>query len=897
MDRSNQASRSPVALLVFVLFASLIGAVRVWQSPARSEAKDRMAPEALVVDLATSAVNCEVTNEAIQVEPQDILFDDQPLVRHEALADVDNLAALSSVPEPLDDDAETNSVPATPSEGLPVAERSAASPLSAAPLPASATPVATMTPSPRGPDAEFDELLPTHERTAARRSINPALIRLLMNDRTDLVVPVELPPALPKRPVALPPGLQDVRVPAPVMASPRLRTWPKPEALSREFQAIEAAHAAEWKEKTLGWLEALQTIPVEDRARLQHALQQLGRLSQMTEPLARSCRVRADEVALRTAGYGLTRRLQLWKATLQATSEATQVRTRSWTERDPQQVMQAALKQALEPLNQSSYKDAWYEFLMIPELSAVAGSQAVFDQPARLAIACPILERMLDDQLSETQRQFLSQPGLRALRSALHMWSTEAVDGPALLHAVERFETDGSTMNAQAVADHWRRLRYSAVPEHRQLAAVIDQHYRNANVRLAATENFLNRLLPAMQSVRQPVREIILGAQVKGQSDSRTQLHVDLLPDDERIKAQLRARGEMQALTQAQKGSVIFRNKNRSHFLIRKLFTLDKDSVRVSRSEGVANARTNLLGLNTQYDTFPIVGSIVRRVALQKHFESKHVARQVFENRVAGKAERRIDAQVDRKLAITKQRLTERVWDPLQEMELDPTPLAMRSTNDRMEMRGRLAADHQLGAFTARPRPVANNMVDLQIHQSAINNFLDQLQLEGREGLLPEVFRGIASDLGFGDITLPEDVPEDVSIRLASCEPIRLDCEENRVKLTLRVARLWDDRLDLRNFEVVAFYVPEINGIQCDLRREGGIQVSCRRRSFAVRSIFTKVLSKNRPIPMVKDELAHDPRMKDLQLTQMVLRDGWVGLSVGKPQPTPQVSSRRGAMR
>ena len=40
MDRSTQKDRNPAALLVVVLFASLIGAVRVWQSPARSEGAD-----------------------------------------------------------------------------------------------------------------------------------------------------------------------------------------------------------------------------------------------------------------------------------------------------------------------------------------------------------------------------------------------------------------------------------------------------------------------------------------------------------------------------------------------------------------------------------------------------------------------------------------------------------------------------------------------------------------------------------------------------------------------------------------------------------------------------------------------------------------------------------------
>ena len=145
----------------------------------------------------------------------------------------------------------------------------------------------------------------------------------------------------------------------------------------------------------------------------------------------------------------------------------------------------------------------------------------------------------------------------------------------------------------------------------------------------------------------------------------------------------------------------------------------------------------------------------------------------------------------------------------------------------------------------------------------------------------------------------PEDIPEDVYICLAPQEPVRVDCVDGEVKLTVSVAALKAGRLKLRNFKVTAFYSPEINGIQCDLRRkEGGIHVQCKGRgALAVRGIFTKVFSINQPIPMVLPELAEDPRMKDLQLTEVVFRDGWVGVSVGNPPPPISTAHRFDARR
>ena len=879
MDRSTESGRSPAALLVFVLFASLIGAVRVWQSPAPSEAKDLASSRNEIADLAVAEVNTA----------HDLSYGDPGAACDIRFAD--------RTPHIDEATVEPSAIDGRASKGLPDAflmhNTPAVQVKAEATLSRGLTPVATTTPSPLPPNHDLHARVPAIDSVAvpavASRAFQPELIKLLMNERIDSMEPIS-PPAKTNLPVrrsnqATPQRVKGVRVPAPVVSSSVATEWPVPVVLEAELESIEAAHAAEWKRQAISWLQAFKTTSGTDRKELQTAVRQLDWLSRQAEFLARKCRVPANAVALRTTGYSLSRRVQIWNALLLATSDNADLRVRKITGQDQRRVMQKGLAAALETMKKSKHFDAWSEFLSIRDLNAVTSSQVVFDPDARLAIAGHVLERMLDDELSEPQQQFLKQPGLQTLYGALTVWSTRPIEGPALLHAIEELERDPSASASQALAEHWSRLKFSTIPEHRHLAEVIDKHYRNANVRLAANEDFLNRLLPAMRNVRAPVREFILGAEVSGQSDSRTQLQVDLLPDEERIKARLNAKGELAARTQSRKGSIIFHNRNRSHFLIQKLFLLDGKSLHVGRTDATAQARTNLLGMNTQYDAFPIVGSIVRRMAIQKHIESKGLARRVLESKVEENARQRIDAQVDQQLARAQQNLQERVLDRLEGMELKPTTLALNSTNERMVMRGRLAADHQVGAFTARPRAMPNNMVEMQIHQSAFNNFLDQAQLEGRQGPLPKVFREIGADLGFGDVKVPEDVPEDVSVRLADDEPIRVDCLDDEVKLTVRIDRLWGDRLDLRDFEVSAFYVPEIDGIRCDLkRRDGGIHVSCRRTRLAVRAIFTKVFSPNRPIPMVLPELADDPRMRDLELNQLVLRDGWVGVSVVQPQ-------------
>ena len=123
------------------------------------------------------------------------------------------------------------------------------------------------------------------------------------------------------------------------------------------------------------------------------------------------------------------------------------------------------------------------------------------------------------------------------------------------------------------------------------------------------------------------------------------------------------------------------------------------------------------------------------------------------------------------------------------------------------------------------------------------------------------------------------------------------------------VSPRWLSNLRFENFAVRANYIPQSSGFQCDLVRDDAIYLlGNRRRQFALRAIFTKVFSKNRPIPVINPELSNDQRLADLFVNQFVAHDGWVGISFTKRDEapmTPEVATqprhsgrgRRGARR
>jgi hypothetical protein len=53
------------------------------------------------------------------------------------------------------------------------------------------------------------------------------------------------------------------------------------------------------------------------------------------------------------------------------------------------------------------------------------------------------------------------------------------------------------------------------------------------------------------------------------------------------------------------------------------------------------------------------------------------------------------------------------------------------------------------------------------------------------------------------------------------------------------------------------------------------------RDRIPLRGIFTAVLSRDRPLELLDKEITDNPKLADTQITQLVIRDGWLGVALG----------------
>ncbi|MDH3717897.1 MAG: hypothetical protein OES79_07225, partial [Planctomycetota bacterium] len=463
--------------------------------------------------------------------------------------------------------------------------------------------------------------------------------------------------------------------------------------------------------------------------------------------------------------------------------------------------------------------------------------------------------------------------------------ATAMVNLSGLLAQVEQYEHSRLPSDGRRIADAIQVLQSSAQTDHRTIGNRLDQHYRNANFRVAVSGNLINRLTPGPQRDCRPVNEQIMGLPVWGDSSTFTKVHVRLLPDSRHIRLGVEAWGRVNAQTTTASGPVHVHSDARSDFVVRKLLLLDDEGLKAKRTVAEANSTSDLVGIESEYDRVPIVRGIVRNMAEREHDEMHGAALRIAEAKVAAAARTRFDAQVVPRVQKAASSFYQELWEPLVKLGLEPTAIDRHTTRLRAVTRLRVGNELQLTGHTARPRAPSDSWASMQIHETVLNNGLQQLELDGKTMSLEELYRYIARRLDRPVKEIPDTMPSNVYVSFAAQDAVRVRCEDGSATLTLGLAEVRKGTNRWRNLLIRGNYAPAVEGLSAGLVRTGPILlVGHRLRTrdqVALRGVFSKLLSKSHQLNLVPDDLAKDKRLVDMAITQAEIKDGWIGVAMG----------------
>lgn len=671
------------------------------------------------------------------------------------------------------------------------------------------------------------------------------------------------------------------------------KAWPVPKSLLADLDALAESDpvAAEWVNKAQAEISAILELPtLADPAAIKH-FDLLGKLAIEAKSLARKSDDDEARSRILRAGFAIVRRLAIWEPLHAVALQETSPKRKGEKPLPSSQKILADLRQAQVELARTRDASAWQKYLLLHQLQELCSTGAEVS-PAERKLARDILYRYHSTQLSTEQADLLEQPALRNFASQLEAWAAEPVDLLALATSLENYETDKGNAHAIAAAEMYDLLRWSSEAETSDLANAINSYYRNANVRVAISAELVNRLLPKEMRTAEPVQDTIQGASVQGQSETSTRLRLVLLPDRFRWRLGLEAKGEVASSTASTSGPATFYQDGAASYRARKLLTVDRKSIQLHDAEAEAAARTRLNVFETDYDGIPLFNALARMIARNQYDQKTPAATLEVENKIVNRAAGTLDQQVAERIEKAKEEIENKLMAQLKKLRLDPTAVDLETTQDRLIARYRLAGREQLSAHTPRPQAPGDSLLSVQIHETAFNNALEHLNLTGRRIELRELFQEMTTRFGDQKIPVPDDLPEGVFVTFAEHDAVRIDCQDGRlrIRINLKELAITNNHKTFKNLIVTGYYKPHPDQLDANLARDGIIELGGNRLGAGERimlaGIFEKVLSRNRKLNLVNERISKSPELKDQQVTQFVIHDGWIGIALGPKLPS-----------
>jgi hypothetical protein len=715
---------------------------------------------------------------------------------------------------------------------------------------------------------------------------------------TPIPKPKSTPASLPKQParpqIAAKPRI--VAKPQPIVYQKVDDSWHEPETLLTELSALAGGPAANWTATVLRQLAALKPALAAGSDKAAPILDRLDALSQQTLPLTTQLSDRAFARKWRETGYALGRRVDVWRQI--ARLEQADAFLYAPPTLDPQRLADC-LATVEDATNGSPEGKAWQTFLLLDDLNHRCVKQSPRDERSSCEIAEQVLARMTQIPLTAEQQRFISSPSLTALRLELWRWAARPIGLNELLRNIELYERTRLPSDARRLAVDCQSLSVSPVEARRCVAERVDTHYRNANLRFTIAEKFLNDLIPEQKTQYAPVTGTVVGRPMQGESLMEIKIAVHMVPDPNRALLALEVSGEIAALTNVDAGMASFENESEARYIARKLLEINMEGIILGRGVDIdVQSETRLKDMKTSLDNVPLINWIARAAARGGRDMNMPAATEEMKQKIANEVTERINTETRQRFGEVVDRLNQRVFDPLNSLVLDPQLIDAKTEKDQFTMRLRLGGEDQLGSHTPRPPAPSDSLANLQIHESVINNGIQRLRLDGRTFTLRELSQHVGASLNCPALWPANSENDDVTIAFAKHNSVVVRFQDGQVSLTLSIARLTKGtRYRWNNFQVYASYKPVVRGRSAQLVRESPIELSKRNigTQAILKGVFSHALSRKTPWELIPQKIVNQPKLQNAAVTQFVIEDGWIALSLGQKQTTTARRTRLGS--
>ena len=469
-------------------------------------------------------------------------------------------------------------------------------------------------------------------------------------------------------------------------------------------------------------------------------------------------------------------------------------------------------------------------------------------------------------------------------------------DAGRLMESLERYEISRNTSDASFVKEALRSVESSPLVGAKMVVRSVTDHYLSPNMRIAIHRDFAEKLLPDTDEKDGPFAEVINGRVVRGNRKVVRTTTVQFAPNHDEVAMVLEVHGDIASRSTTNAGPAKFSSQTASKFVVRKPISISSQGLLLGPATGAASNNSRLAGIQTSFDSVPVMRSLARSLAKSQHDNQLPEVNREIINKIIARACRETDERAEPEFTAAAERIRERLWMPLVKLGLDPTPVVLESTPSIATIRLRLAADNQVAAHTPRPRAPTDARLSMQLHESALNNALERLTVAGQSFFLEDLVVHICNRIGI-EASVPEDLPEGVEVTFEGSEPVRITCKDGLVQVRVALDAIETSRRSWYDVIAQVSYSPVVSGSQVFLERDGPIRIGGPghqgRLELGLRTIFGKIFPKEKPIPIVPDRIVTNPRLDGTRVVQAVSHDGWFALALATREPPATVSTPR----
>ena len=474
--------------------------------------------------------------------------------------------------------------------------------------------------------------------------------------------------------------------------------------------------------------------------------------------------------------------------------------------------------------------------------------------------------------------------------------------------------------------------------------ATVRDRFAQENISAVVSANFVEQMPNRAVNQVRPVRDCILGTSIFGSACTMGTVRYELQPSDDKVELMIYLDGEANSKTRGYNGPVRINSQGHTVYTASKRISITDEAFEADPAVAHVDTRTHINSIQKTGGQFG--ANLIENIAWKRASQSKRQAEQISAEHTRQNVIQEFNERVAKELGDARLRYQTKIRDPLTRRGVTPEYLKMNSSPDGVAIESTFAARNQLAADNAAPELKRGLDLALQIHESAVNNYLPLALASARisqqtadkppslEGDVPnwikvlsaknpqlgaaaatgaavvdsasekigEIVNGQADERGPNDLpALPPFKP--YSIKLNPEAPVGIRFNDGKVVIRIRASKLVSEDVEYDNWDFILAYAITQQGDRVVLKRVGDIEVfptgfdpAWDKQLTAQQSGFRSTLAKNMnaranagesfPAEIPIDPI-HITNVGTLLLNQLEAEDGWLTIGWILPPPAP----------